>query len=543
MKFGPRATRESEDCLLAHTIRLADGALKKGRRLSGDDIARLLAAGIEEIVVARLEIDDCHEDRAAERLARAADGGGLTLEPPFTGRVNFQAAADGVLVVDKAAVDAVNRVDPALTLATLPAWSRVSRGRMVATAKVIPFAVGETSVRAVEAAAARAVRVAPFRPRKVAMVATVLAHLKPSVMDKTRRITEARLAVSGSTLTSERRVAHETGAVAEALGALSHCGTDLILVFGASAIVDKDDVIPAAIRAAGGRLVHFGMPVDPGNLLLLGEIGKVPVIGAPGCARSPSENGFDWVLDRLMADCPVTPEDVMSMGVGGLLMEIGSRPQPREETARAVPQPRKVAGILLAAGRSRRAEGVNKLLARIDGRPLVRIAAEHALASSLSRLIVVTGHMHADIRDALAGLDVDIVHNPDHAEGMAGSIRTGVQALPADADAAMVLLADMPRIDAHALDRLIAAYRPEAGRAVVVATAGGRRGNPVLWDRAFFSALARLEGDIGARHVIGENAGMVVEVEVGEAARLDLDTREALRAAGAEPVDAAAAQD
>jgi molybdenum cofactor cytidylyltransferase len=231
------------------------------------------------------------------------------------------------------------------------------------------------------------------------------------------------------------------------------------------------------------------------------------------------------------------------MGVGGLLMEIGSRPQPREETARAVPQPRKVAGILLAAGRSRRAEGVNKLLARIDGRPLVRIAAEHALASSLSRLIVVTGHMHADIRDALAGLDVDIVHNPDHAEGMAGSIRTGVQALPADADAAMVLLADMPRIDAHALDRLIAAYRPEAGRAVVVATAGGRRGNPVLWDRAFFSALARLEGDIGARHVIGENAGMVVEVEVGEAARLDLDTREALRAAGAEPVDAAAAQD
>lgn len=537
MKFGPLATQDAEGAILAHTIRLEAGALKKGHRLSADDLLRLSDAGIGEIVAARLEPGECHEDRAAERLARAADGGGMTLEPPFTGRVNFLAASDGVLVIDEDAVDAVNRVDPALTLATLPAYARVTRGRMVATAKVIPFAVGEASVARAEAVARQAVRVAPFRARKVGLVATELPHLKPSVMDKTRRITEARLDVSGSTLIAEHRVAHETQAVADALTGLMHRGAEMLLVFGASAIVDRGDVIPAAIESAGGTVVHFGMPVDPGNLLLVGDIGGIPVIGAPGCARSPSENGFDWVLDRLMADLPVTAQDITGLGVGGLLMEIGSRPQPREgkrERTTTSARRREVAGLLLAAGRSSRARGTNKLLARLEGKPLVRIAAENALASGLSRLVVVTGHMHGEIRDALAGLDIDIVHNPDFAEGMGGSIRTGMRALPQSAEAVLVLLADMPGIDAGVIDRLIGAYRPEAGRAIIAAAHEGTRGNPVLFDRLFFARLARLEGDTGARRLIGENSGLLAEVEIGEAARHDLDTREALAEAGAE---------
>ena len=542
MKFGSVATRNAEGAILAHTIRLEDGALKKGQRLSAADVDRLSTAGIDAIVAASLETGDCHEDRAAERLVRAADGGGLTLEPPFTGRVNFLAAGNGVLVIDEAAVDAANRVDPALTLATLPAFARVTRGRMVATPKVIPFAVGEDAVARAEAAARRAVRVAPFRARKVGLVATLLPHLKPSVMDKTRRITEARLDVSGSTLVAEHRVAHEMEAVASALTKLLHGGAEILLVFGASAIVDRGDVIPAAIEHAGGTVAHFGMPVDPGNLLLVGEIDGVPVIGAPGCARSPSENGFDWVLDRLMADLPVTEADITGLGVGGLLMEIGSRPQPREgKRDRNGPRDRtrEIAGLLLAAGRSSRAEGANKLLARLGGKPLVRIAAENALESGLSRLVVVTGHMQGEIRDALAGLDVDIVHNPDFAEGMGGSIRTGMRALPESAEAVTILLADMPGIDATAIDRLIRAYRPEAGRAIIAATHEGTRGNPVLFDRLFFASLARLEGDTGARRLIVENAGLVAEVEIGAVARHDLDTRAALVAAGADLDDGA----
>lgn len=545
MKFGPVATAEAEGALLAHSLRLEGATFRKGQHLSAADIALIAAAGIAEVIVARLEPGDCHEDAAAERLARAVDGGGLRLDPAFTGRVNLFAAEDGLLLVDAPAVNAANRIDPAITLATLPAFARVTRGRMVATAKIIPFAVAEPLVARAEAAARAAVRLAPFRSRKVGLVATQLPHLKPSVLDKTRRITEARLAVSGSTLIGEERVAHDPAAVAAALRALAAQGAEMLLVFGASAIVDRKDVIPAAIEAAGGAVVHFGMPVDPGNLLLVGELSGVPVLGAPGCARSPRENGFDWVLDRLMADLPVRPEDITGLGVGGLLMEIGTRPQPRAaaplataETGGSAPDhptpiPRKVAAVLLAAGRSTRAGATNKLLARLDGEPLVRIAAEAALASGVSSLTVVTGHMAEAVGAALAGLDLVLAHNPDHLDGMAGSIRTGIAALPPDTDAALILLADMPAITPEAIDRMIAAYASEAGKTIVVATAAGKRGNPVLWDRAFFDALTQLEGDVGARALIERHHDTRAEVEIGPAARLDLDTASELAAAGA----------
>ena len=136
------------------------------------------------------------------------------------------------------------------------------------------------------------------------LAATTLPGLKPSVMDKTRRVLEERLRPAGASLLQEIRTPHEVAPLADALRKLSGEGAELLIAFGASAITDKADVIPAAIEAAGGRVRHFGMPVDPGNLLLLGELDGRPVLGAPGCARSPAENGFDWVLNRLLAGLP-----------------------------------------------------------------------------------------------------------------------------------------------------------------------------------------------------------------------------------------------
>jgi molybdenum cofactor cytidylyltransferase len=182
---------------------------------------------------------------------------------------------------------------------------------------------------------------------------------------------------------------------------------------------------------AGGRVLRLGMPVDPGNLLVLGEIGGVPVIGAPGCARSPKENGFDWMLNRLLADIPVTSDDIAALGVGGLLTEIASRPQPRE-----VHTPR-IAAVLLAAGSSRRMGDANKLLALVGGRPLVRIAAEAALGSRAVCLVVVTGHERERVESALAGLDASFAHNPEHAAGLSTSLRAGLAGLPADVEGAV----------------------------------------------------------------------------------------------------------
>jgi molybdenum cofactor cytidylyltransferase len=269
------------------------------------------------------------------------------------------------------------------------------------------------------------------------------------------------------------------------------------------------------------------MPVDPGNLMLIGNARGISVIGAPGCARSPKENGFDWVLMRLLAGLPVGREDITGMGVGGLLMEIVTRPQPRDK---AVPeQGKRVAAVVLAAGRSTRMGAVNKMIAEIGGKPLVRIAAEQALASKAAPVIVVTGHERDKVEAALAGLNVRFAHNPDYAEGLGSSLRTGIAAVPAEADGVVVCLGDMPHVDAALIDKLIAAFDPEQGALVVVPTLEGRRGNPVIWARRFFPALRAVAGDVGARGMLAGVAEAVAEVPVTDVAvAVDVDTPEAL---------------
>ena len=309
-------------------------------------------------------------------------------------------------------------------------------------------------------------------------------------------------------------------------------GDDLVVVFGASAVVDGEDVVPAGIEAAGGTVDHLGMPVDPGNLLIMGRIGATPVLGAPGCARSPKENGFDWVLNRLLAGIEVKPEDITGLGVGGLLMEIVSRPQPREGEGALPHTGKNIAALVLAAGQGRRMGGPHKLLATIDGRPLVRHVADAALASKAAGVTVVTGHMADGVRAALSGLPVNFVDNPEFAEGLSTSLRSGIASLAEDVDGAIVLLADMPLISSAMIDRLIAAFDPESGSLIVVPTVEGKRGNPVVWSRRFFHDLMTVHGDTGGRHIIGDNPDAVVEVELGAAVGLDIDTPEALTAVG-----------
>jgi molybdenum cofactor cytidylyltransferase len=531
MRFGPLPLAEAAGAILAHGAGPIRGGLRKGTRLGPAEIEMLAEAGVGEVIAARLDPGDMHEDEAAARLAAAAAGPSVEVEDAFTGRANLFAKAAGVLTVDRDAVDAFNAVDPGITLATLPAFASVEAGRMVATVKIIPFAVPAAAVARAAALAPR-VAVAPFRPLKVGVVSTLLPSLKPSVVDKTLRVLEARLAPAGARILAEERVPHVSDAVSAALGRLAGAGAELLIVFGASAIVDRRDVIPAGIEAAGGRIEHFGMPVDPGNLLLVGRLGDTAVVGAPGCARSPRENGFDWILARLLAGLEVSGRDLTSLGVGGLLMEIVSRPQPRERPVEARRDGPSVAAIVLAAGEGRRMGGPVKQLSTVGGVPLVRRAVEAALASRAEPVIVVTGHAAEAIEAALAGLDVVVRRNPAFAEGLSSSLRAGLAAVPEAADGAVVLLADMPGIGGPAVDRLIDAFDPERGALVAVATVAGKRGNPVLWSRRYFPELAAVTGDTGGRAIIGRDPAAVVEVELGEAAGLDVDTPEALAAAG-----------
>lgn len=537
MKFGPSAVREAIGTVLAHAVSIPGGTLRKGHVIGPADVEAFLEAGLAEVVVARIGPDDLAEDTAAEAIAAALAGPDVTVEAAATGRSNLFASQPGVLVVDRAGVDALNAIDPGITFATLAHYAAVEAGRMVATVKIIPFALPRGLVeRAVAEIRARGplLRVAPYRPKTVAVVSTLLPSLKPSVVDKTLRVMADRLRPAGARIVAERRVAHDAAPLADALrAAVDIDRADLVVVFGASAVVDRHDVIPAAIERAGGRIEHFGMPVDPGNLLLVGALAGRPVIGAPGCARSPRENGFDWILERLLADIPVTARDIAGLGVGGLLMDIVSRPAPRAAPNEAeIPAARRIAAVVLAAGRSTRMGGPNKLLATVDGVPLVRRAAQAALASRAAPVTVVTGHMADAVAAAVADLPVSVVLNPDFAEGLSTSVKRGIAAVPEDAEAAVFLLGDMPRVTAATVDRLIEAYDPTRGALVVVPTANGKRGNPVLISRRFFPDLQSVVGDVGARHVLQGYPEAVVEVELGEAVALDLDTPEALAAAG-----------
>ena len=536
MKFGPVPIADAIGATAVHSIRQGDFVLKKGTRIGPSEIAALKAVGIKEITVACLDAEDVPEDQAAAEIAEGIKGEGLRADQAFTGRCNLFAENAGVLVVDKNAVDALNRIDEAITVATLPAYKPVVDGEMIATVKIIPFAVPRVARDRAVAAAAQAkpvIRVAPYRLRKIGVVSTLLPGLSPKVIEKTLKITAARIAPAGAEIIAERRVPHEQGVLSRAIDELLKAGAELVIVFGASAIADRRDVIPAAVEAVGGQIEHFGMPVDPGNLMLVGNARGHPVLGAPGCARSPKENGFDWILMRLLAGLPITRADITGMGVGGLLMEIVTRPQPREEPV--AENKRRVAAIVLAAGRSTRMGAVNKMLAEIGGKPLVRIAAEQALASHAQPVIVVTGHEREKVGAALKGLPVRLVHNKDFAEGLGTSLKTGIGAVPEEADAAIVCLGDMPQVDVALINRLIAAFDPERGALVVVPNIEGRRGNPVVWSRRFFHDLMSIQGDVGARHLIGNYAEAVVEVPVaGDAALTDVDTPESLSAVKAE---------
>ncbi len=312
---------EAEGAVLAHGVRTPGAVFRKGHRLGSTERAALAAAGVETVTVAQLEPGDIAEDEAAHRLGKVISGSGTLAGAASTGRVNIFAEQAGLLSFVPTAIDAVNAITEDVTLATFPYLSPVEAGRMVATIKIIPFAVPEVALaQCLKTASAAVATVTPFRPLAARLIQTVNAGLKPSIMAKTSRVTADRMARLGGSVAGETRCPHEVGRLSADMRSALEAGCDLLLVIGASAIVDRRDVIPAAILELGGRIERLGMPVDPGNLILIGEIAGTPVLGLPGCARSPSRNGLDWVLERLSAGFPVTAGDVARMGVGGLLI-------------------------------------------------------------------------------------------------------------------------------------------------------------------------------------------------------------------------------
>lgn len=538
MKFGEFALEDAEGGLLAHTHRLQTPSgkcvLKKGRRLGPEELEQLRAGGRTAVWVAFPDAGEVPEDEAAARLSAPMIGPFVRADPAATGRVNLFAETRGVFVTSAAHVDAVNHVDPQLTVATLPPHQVVEAGTMIATVKIIPFAVPSTALEAARAAAApRAeaplLAVHPFARLKTALVLTELPGVAASQLDRAERTQVARLQHVQAQLQRSLRVPHTHQALAEAVRTVLDDGVELVLMLGASAMVDVGDVLPATIETLGGTLQQVGMPVDPGNLLVLGEKDGVPIVGVPGCARSPKRSGFDNVLERLAARLPVDAHRIRSMGAGGLLSEIPSRPRPRAHEPR--PRPARLAAVVLAAGRSTRMGAKNKLLERIDGVPMVRRVVDQLLETSLDPVFVVLGHEHERVSAALEGRAVKKVRNPDYREGLSTSLRAGISALDDEVDGVLVALGDMPFVSSEHIEKLIADVDPDKPETLRVPVRGGRPGNPVLFGARYFIELCERTGDRGARALIDQHSDVVEWVTMDDdAIYLDVDTPEALAA-------------
>lgn len=524
MIFKKLPLEEAAGSIIAHSYKSDRLRIRKGQILDALLLEKLRTDGVTQITVAKLDTDDVHEDEAASMIAAAIQGDNTRLGKASTGRVNIHALSDGLFSVCEQTINALNRVDESITIATLLPDTRVVSGQIIATIKIIPYASTRRHVAEAVASVNCALHVHQGNTATTCLIQSTLPALKPSVLDKTCAVTVQRLQSRSATLLDEQRVDHDIHSIIEALVRAQGYNPDWILVFGASATSDRDDVVPAAVVAAGGQVQHFGMPMDPGNLLLIGQLGNSFVVGMPGCARSPKHNGVDRVLDRLWCNLPVTGDWISGLGVGGLLQEMVDRPRPR-----VVPsQKASVCALLLAAGSSSRFGEANKLLQTWREKTLIQHVITAIDESSLEKALLVSGHQSVAVEQSLRAvktvMPVEHLHNRAHATGMASSLVKGVSAL-VDHDAIVVFLADMPCIDVQLINELIRSFHEHPDKALHIPVHEGQRGNPVLITRQLFDSVLRLDGDTGARVLAKRFPDAVVEVNTQCAGILqDVDT-------------------
>lgn len=547
MKLIETPIDQAQNGLLAHSHTLPQGRIPKGRHLSKADIEKLREAGVDKVRIALAEDGDIAENEAAAAIAAALKMTDVTCGTAATGRVNIHADKLGILRYDRDLLTALNMVDEAITISLVAHNQLLAEGDMLATIKIIPFYVTKTSV-------AEIIRMLtdrsfwqfhPITTRTSCLVQTRLPRQPDRLFENTKKVTEKRLAMLGCKLGASYELAHETAPLAAQLNKLGKDSQDIIFIAGASAITDRSDIIPAAIEQAGGRILHFGLPVDPGNLLLLAQLNDKLVIGLPGCARSPKLNGLDWVLQLHLAGIELSDSELAEMAAGGLLMEIISRPMPRLLT-HGDEAGMSCAGLLLAAGRSTRMsaghpesnlnalsdETVNKLLADMGGKPMVRQIAETMLASDLGTLYVVVGHQAERVSAALGGLPVRLIFNPDYRLGQSTSLRAGLAAIDDKYTDLMVMLGDMPLISDTLINQLLTAHEagPEQTQQkrssrITCPTFDSQQGHPVIWGRSFFAELSKMKGDQGGKPLFEQYPDALQSIPVLDDAVLkDADT-------------------
>ena len=521
MGIEKRAPEEAVGCALAHSVKISGKVFRKGLILSHQVAAELSGYDLKSVTVLSPSSTGCHEDLAAERISERFSLVEVTSKRGIGGRINLVAESAGLFCFEVDKVHELNRVSESITLATLPDKTAVELGQLVATLKIIPFFVAETDlVKALSVAQEVVLELRSWSTSaRVKLIQTTLPSLPNKIYDKGLKIQTDRLANYGLSLAQSHQIEHRVADLALLISDLSD-SCDLMLILGANAICDRSDILPEAIKNSGGVIDHFGMPVDPGNLLLLGHLGKTKIIGLPGCARSPALNGIDLILDRFFARLPINPAAIQTMGVGGLLKDSPGRGISRVE--QTLEGKKRFGAVVLGGGLSTRMN-TNKLLAPwkddqlvID--PVLRLLNE----AEFDEKVFVGAQDFAEICQRLPA-DVTAVRNPNPEYGLSSSLKLALDRL-GDVDAAVIFLGDMPLVNEDTVAALMEAFDPTGGSAMLYPVCEGKRGNPVLIGRRFFDELAELTGDQGARVLIDRYPHMIKEVAVNDRGTLiDID--------------------
>jgi molybdenum cofactor cytidylyltransferase len=537
MKFE---TRKIDDCIgwhLAHSVTVGTKRIKKASIVSVEDVISMHKHNMTELQVFKLDEKDVAEDKAAATLAIHFTGENTQTEKSMRGRCNIIASADGLLNIPDT-LNRANLLDEAITIATLPDRQQVKKGQLIATVKIIPYALDEALVEEALNITA-SITIVPFAPYKTALITSDIA-----LKDKAFSAIENRVIATSGELTSVTKCAHTVNSISnEFTNVIQDTDIDLILILGASAISDRRDIVPNALVDAGGAVEHIGMPVDPGNLIMVGSISDKTVIGIPTCAKSPSLNGFDWVLSRFAARQAIKSTDIQSMGIGGLLKEDHTRPHLRRSSLQVLKttdgayskHKTLIEVFILAAGKSSRAQ-TNKLLAHLNGTAVIAKTVESLLASTYiepNNITVITGNESDKVKEGIREFDVRLLHNTKYAVGMSESLKLANGTIREKTDYVLIALGDMPFVNAATLDAMITAGLNNPEYDIIIPAFHGKRGNPVLWRRDRFAFIKNISGDQGGRAIIKENEAKVLEIETNDPGILiDLDTPEMLKQFG-----------
>ena len=524
MKFEYLKPMDAEGWRLAHSVVVNGFKMTKGAIVSREHIEAMISGAIEAIQVYQLDPDDIGEDQAAQEIAHQISGDNIIARPAIKGRVDLVAEQSGLLSISDT-FSTINKLHEGITVATRANQSRVDAGQLIASVKIIPYGLPK-SLAQLDPSIDAKLSLFPFKPYRASLVHS----------DADKNLNQIIQRVEGTIGNIVRRIAveHSIDAIHDAIReTIREDKPDIILIVGKAAIADRKDIVPAALTLAGGTVHHLGMPVDPGNLLMLGEIEKTMVIGVPSCAKSPTPNGFDMVIERFSARGDIDVGDIQDMGIGGLLKHPAPR---RQENIRRSPKAPTIATVVLAAGASSRA-GINKLLAQINGETIVAKTVDallHAQRTVSSQTVIVTGRDSESVIKSLKNKRLHTVFNRNYNDGIASSLRCGLNEVDNTSQYILIALGDMPFVQTNTINTLCAKAQSDSQHDIFVPTFNGKRGNPVLWRHSMLERMRNLEGDLGGKQLMKLYPDQIKEVAVNDPGILiDLDTQEALAQFGA----------